>query len=81
MHLHNFHVDYRNFLLDPRKETDLENEIFHYDQIDNTIICNAVTFDSNRPAGRPSNSEILCRMNGVMLRDHLNQLLQRHNMH
>ena len=60
MHLHNFHVDYRNFLLDPRKETDLENEIFHYDQIDNGIVSSDITSGCIMPVERPSNDENEC---------------------
>ena len=81
MHLHNFLVDYRNSLTDSHKERELENEIFLNDQLDNAIISTAVMNDSTRLGGRPSNDEVLCRINGVLLRDSLKQLLQQHNMH
>ena len=36
--------------------------------------------DAIRPAGRPTCDEVECRMNGLMLRDHLRQSLKNHNM-
>ena len=48
-----------------------ENEIFNYDQIDNSIVSYAITNDSTRPRGRPSYDEVECRQEGLLLRDHL----------
>ena len=81
MHLHNFLVDYRNSLVYPVEEVYHENEVFHYDRLDNGITNQAITSDSIRPRGRPSKDEILCRQSGVLLRDHLKQSLSNHNMH
>ena len=61
MHLHNFLVDCRNSLSEPLTEVQKENEIFHYDQIDNGIVSYAITNDSTRPRGRPSFDEVECR--------------------
>ena len=80
MHLHNFLVDYRNSMIDPSSESSIENEIFILDQLDNNIISTAVGTDATRPRGRPTNEEIVCRMNGVNLRDQLKHELSAHNM-
>ena len=81
MHLHNFLVDFRNSLNDPMTDKLIEDEIFNYDLLDNGIISSAITSDSRRPAGRPSNDEVECRQRGLILRNHLKQSLQNHNMH
>ena len=60
IHLHNVLVDYRNSLDDTVTEIHNENEIFHYDRLGNGIISQAITSDSIRPRGRPSNNEIKC---------------------
>ena len=81
MHLHNFLVDFRNSLVDPITDQLIEDEIFNYDLMDNGIISSVITSDSRRPAGRPSNDEVECRQKGLILRNHLRQSLQNHNMH
>ena len=53
-------MDYRNSLSEPLTDMQKENEIFHYDQIDNGIVSYAITSNSIRPVGRPSNDEIEC---------------------
>ena len=80
MHLHNFLVDWRESLIDADKDLLVENEIFDYDRLDNGIISSAITSDTRRPAGRTAVDEVECRMNGLMLRDHLRQSLKNHNM-
>ena len=80
MHLHNFLVDYRNMLKTVTEDIQIENEIFNNERLDNGIISDAVTNDCERPPGRPSDNEILCRQNGLVLRDHLKLSLANHNM-
>ena len=81
MHLHNFLVDYRNSLSEPLTDMEKEHEIFHYDQIDNGIVSSAVTSDSIRPVGRPSNDKIECRQKGLLLRNNFRLAFATHNMH
>ena len=75
MHLHNFLVDWRESLIDLDEGMSTENEIFECDRLDNRITSTVINSDSTRPSGRPSDDEIECRMNGLMLRDHLRQSL------
>ena len=79
--IHNFLVKFINRLKDSNEETNLENEIFLNDQVDNAVISRAITSDSIRPRGRPTNEEIMARMNGVLMRNHLKTLLAEQNMH
>ena len=81
MHLHNFLVTFRNSLSDPLNDSLVENEIFNYDLLDNGIVSSVITSDSVRPVGRPTNEEVECRQNGLLLRNHLRQSLLNHNMH
>ena len=80
MHLHNFLVDWRESLIDADNDLLVENEIFDYDRLDNGIISSAITSDTRRPAGRIADDKVQCRMNGLMLRDHLRQSVNNHNM-
>ena len=80
MHLHNFLVDWRESLIDSDEDMLTENEIFEYDRLDNGITSSVINSDATRPAGRPTCDEVECRMNGLMLRDHLRQSLKNHNM-
>ena len=68
MYLHNFLVDFRNEQDDPKADKVTEDQIFDYDRLDNAIISSVVTSNTYRPAGRPSNEEISCRMNGLLLK-------------
>ena len=81
MHLHNYLVDYRQSLEDPVDDYRKENEIFEYDRLDHGIISSVISSDSTRPRGRPTNDEIVCRQNGLLLRDHLRASFASHNMH
>ena len=80
MHLHNFLVDWRESLIDSEEDLLIESEIFQYDKLDNGITSAVINSDATRPTGHPSEDEIECRMNGLMLRDHLRQSLKNHNM-
>ena len=81
IHLHNFLVDYRISLDDPRADKVTEKQIFDYDRLDNTITSSLVTSDTVCPRERPYSEEITCRMNGLLLRDHLRQSFHNNNIH
>ena len=78
MHIHNFLVDYRNMMNISQEDYEYEDEIFSNECIDNGILGEVITNDSERPSGRPSDDEIVSRRNGLLLRDHLKLLLANH---
>ena len=80
MHLHNFILEHRLSSTEAAVETAIETEIFDTDRYDYGVISEAVTNDAIRPGDRPSNDEILCRQNGLFLRDHLKYKLANYNM-
>ena len=67
-------------MCNPAEDKRYEEEIFEYDRIDNGIMSSVITSDSMALRGRPTNEEILCRQNGILLRDHLRFSLHSHNM-
>ena len=73
-------VDYRNSLSEPLPEVQKENEIFHYDHIDNGIVSYAITNDSTRPRERSSFDEVECCQKALLLRDHLRLAFAINNM-
>ena len=81
--LHNFLVDYRESKQECEAEFSAIQEIHTFEQglRDNSITPIAVGNREGIGSGRPSNSHILSRTDGLRLMDQLKNNLQNYNMH
>ena len=81
MQVHNFHVDYRNTLLDGERDNVIDRFIFVEDMYDNgvfnLIVCNE---NNSREGGMPNKKEQQSRLNGMKIRDELRDELKKYNM-